>query len=864
MRFYKALLRLYPSSFRSEYGEELVRIFQQKRRLISGPLAVLLFWIQEIADVLVHAMLTHWDIFVHDLRYSFRAISRTPGFAATAILIAALGIGANTAVFSVVNHVLIRPLPYQDPDRILRIWERTPEYGRLEVSPPNYRDWKERNTSFESMAAYTGISMNLVGNGIPERADGAAVRSDLFPLLGVKPVIGRLFTASEDRNGAPWTVLLSFGLWQSRFGGDPRAIGKSIRLNDESYTIIGVLPQDTYFPTQKTRFWIPMRFLPEQGDDDRTNFYLKVLGRLKPQVTMEQARSEMNSITEQLEREYPQENARTRANVESLRGGVPQQTRLLLIALLGASACVLLIACTNLANLFLVRAMARKKELAVRAALGAGRDRLLRQMLTESLVFALIGGLLGVALANVSLPLLSRLIPESLPTGKATVLDIRVLGFATVLLCVTAIVCGVVPSLRAGKDPESTGLREGSRSGIGGKKERVRSVLVIAEICASVALLIASGLLIRALWRIQSVDPGFHAENVLTLQTPLPIPKYNSVERRANFYSRVLERSRALPGVTNVAFISFLPLDFGGGIWPVESVDGVVAKPGEAESASLRFVTPGFFQTMKIPLQRGRDVRESDTKNTQMVAVVSESFARTYLPGKNPIGHSFKTAFYDRTIVGVVGDIRVRGLERKSEPQVYLPYRQVDDGGLIFYVPRALVIRSSADTATLIRSVRKIVQNIDSEMPVTDVRTLQDVVDTNTAARQTQIRIIVAFAFLSLLLAGIGIHGLLSFAVSQRAPEIGLRIALGAQSNDILRMILTSGFEVAAAGCGLGLLLGYFAARTMEAVLAGVKPDDALTFVFAIAVVTFTVISGSLAPAFRAIKIDPVKVMRAE
>jgi predicted permease len=865
MKIYKLLLHLYPSSFRAEYGDELCRIFLQERNHISGFFSVLFFWITEILDVFVNAILVHWEIFIYDLRFSIRTLSRTPGFAVTAILVTALGIGANTAVFSVINHVLIRPLPYTDPERIVRVWEIDSEYSRFEASPPNYQDWKNRSKSFESLAAFTPISMNLVGNGPPEKVDGAWVTSSLFPLLGVKPVIGRFFTPKEDRLGAPRNVLISYGLWQSRFGGDPRTVGKQIQLNDRSYTIIGVMPAKVFFPTSKVRFWIPFQFDPDQGDADRNNNYLLVVGKLKQNVSLDQARSEMMAVTERLEREYPVENAKVRARIEQFRDGVSEKSRLLLTILLGASTCVLLIACTNLANLFLVRAVGRKKELTVRAALGAGRDRLVRQLLTESILFALFGGLLGILVAHAALPSLAKLIPPTLPIGEASIMDVRVLGFAILLLGVTTIVSGIIPSLRVFSGMDASGLREGSRSGIGGKKDRIRSVLVVVAVTASVILLIGSGLLIRALWSVQSVDPGFNAENVLTLNTPLlGIPKYDSTGLRNNFYSHVVSQIRALPQVSNAAYISFLPMVMGGGIWPIDSVNGVKANPGEALSASLRYVTPGFFDTLRIPVIRGRDVSDSDTLDSQMVAVVSNSFAKRYWPNENPIGRQFRVAFSDRTIVGIAADIRVRGLERNSEPQVYLPSRQVPDGNVIFYVPKYLVIRNTSNTATLLAAVRKIIQHEDPEMPVTEVQTLQEIVDSDTVARRTQIRVIVTFTVLSILLAGIGIHGLLSFAVSERTAEFGLRMALGAQTKDILRMVLRKGFQVAIIGGCFGLILAYVSARVMQAVLAGIRPADATTFLVACAIAILTTISGCLVPALKAVKIDPAKVMHVD
>ena len=864
MRLYKILLHLYPASFRAEYGDELARIFQQKRMMASGIFDLLILWLLSGVDVLHNAFGAHVDILKKDLSFWRRTIARTPGFAVTAILVTALGIGANTAVFSVVNHVLIRPLPYQDPERIVQIWQSSGEYSRSEVSPPNYLDWKLQSKSFQSMASYVNMaSFNLVGIGLPEKINGALLSSEVLPLLGIRPLIGRTFTKQETQFGAPGTVLLSYELWQTKFGGDPRVIGRQIRMDDESFNIIGILPANISFPDKETRLWVPLRLSPEDAAE-RDNTYLKVIARLKNGISIDQARAEMVIIAKKLEQQYPEQNAKTSANVESLRDLVPKQSRVLLIALLGASICVLLIACTNLANLFLVRAFGRQKELAVRAALGAGRERLVRQLLTESLLFAFSGGIIGVALAYAALPLLGRLIPDSLPIGQPTVLDIRVLTFAAAMLIVTALLSGVVPFLRAFKKMDTGGLHEGSRSGIGGRREQVRSGLVLAEVAASVVLLIASGLLIRALHRVQSIDPGFKTGNVLTMETRLPLPKYGKTLTRVDFYTRVLDAARALPGVHSAAYISFLPMVGRGGIWAVQGVDGRELQPGENLLASIRFISPGFFDSMGIPVRAGRDVQDSDTADAQAMAVISESLAKELWPNQDPIGKHFKFAFEERTVVGVVGDIRFRGLERSSEPQVYLSYRQVRDNAIIGYIPKALVIRSSVDSGSLISSIRSIVSKADPEIPISNVRTLENILDDETIARRTQIRILLAFASLSLLLAGIGIHGLLAFSVSQRTSEIGLRLALGAGSRDILKMIVERAFQIAVIGTVVGLLLAYMAGRLMQALLAGVPPADPLTVFVVCALALIATLTGCLVPAVRALRIDPAFAVRVE
>ena len=864
MRVYDLLLRLYPASFRAEYGEEMRAIWARRRRDASGPLAAAVLWIATACEVLINAAAVHWDILRQDLRYTARTLARSPGFALTVMLVLALGVGANTAAFSVTDFVLIRPLPFPEPERLVRLWEKVPGYSQMELSPANYVDWKHMSKSFDAMGAYWESSVNLAGQGDPERLEGATVTADLLPLLGVQPAMGRLFTAAEDREGAPGTLLLSYQLWQAVFGGDAGVIGRRVNLDNEPFVVIGVMPRDFHFPSRDAELWMPTRF-HEHDDDfrDRNNNYLNVVARLRPGVSLDRARAEMGVVAGLLETQYP-ENKQTTASVYLLRDDMPQQSRLLLLALSGAAICVLLIACANLANLLLARGLARQRELAVRAAMGAGRERLVRQLVTESLVLALAGGALGVLVAAAAVPLLARLVPASLPIAQSPSIDLRVLIFAGLVSGLTGIGFGVLPALRACRHSDFSALREGTRAG-GGHKERLRSLLVVAEVTASVVLLVAAGLLVRALWRIEATDPGFRTGGVLTLRTALPLPKYNETARRAGFYTQVLSGVRALPGVSSAAYISFLPMVMRGGIWPV-IVDGksVETQRSGAHTASLRYVTPGFFATMGIPLHRGRDVGESDSMDAPFAAVVSESFVRRYWPDQDPLGRHFTMAFHDRMVVGVVGDIRVRGLERNSEPQVYLPYRQVPDGWLAFYPPKDLVIRSATGPGTLLPAVRRIIRGADAEQPVSDVRTMADIVEEQTASRSAQVRVLGAFAAIAFLLAGVGIHGLLSFAVSRRTQEIGVRIALGAQPGEIVKMIVRQGAVLAGAGIVPGVVLAYAAGRAMEGLLAGVQPGDALTFASAIGLCVLMTVLGSLVPALRAVRIDPITAIRSE
>jgi putative ABC transport system permease protein len=594
---------------------------------------------------------------------------------------------------------------------------------------------------------------------------------------------------------------------------------------------------------------------------NRNNNYLAAIASRKPGISLEQARQEMRLISARLAMKYPKENRELSATVENLRDQVSLQSRTLVMALLAASVCVLLIACTNLANLLLARALSRQKELAVRASLGAGRERLVRQLLTESLLLAGLGGALGIAGANVALPLLVRLVPNSLPMANPSV-DGRVLLFAVAITVATGLAFGILPALRACPDGAAQ-LREGSRSGVGGRKERLRSMLVVAEVSLSVALLITSGLLMRALWRLHAIDPGFQQAGALTLRTALPTPKYAKIGPREAFYERVLSGVRALPGVQSAGFTSFLPIVVRGGVWAVE-VAGQNQQPSENHTASMRFITPGYLPAMGIPLKLGRGVEESDDATALPVAVVSESFVERYWPGQDAIGRRFQIASGTRTIVGVAGNVKVRGLESPSEPQVYLPYRQMRDGNPVWYAPKDLAVRTTVNPTSLTAAIRAIIHEADPQQPVSDVQTLTEVFELNTASRRVQARVLGAFAVIAFLFAAVGIHGLLSFSVSQRTQEIGVRMALGAKSGQILSLILKESSRLAVAGVVFGAGLGYGAGRAMQSVLAGLDPGDTATFAAAMGLAVTMTLAGSLIPTVRAVRIDPAVAVRAE
>jgi predicted permease len=805
-----------------------------------------------------------WDILQQDLRYAARMLARSPGFALTIMLVAALGIGATTAAFTLADHVLIRPLPFPDAARLVHLWEdMSPAgYRTFEPSPANYSDWKQANKSFEAMAASRPLSVNMVGVGDPEQLDGASVTADLLPMLGARTAIGRLFTAHDDRAGAPGTVVLSYGLWRRRFAADPTVLGRRVLFDGEPFVVIGVMQRGFDYPQRALEVWTPMRFA-NTDFEDRNNNYLRVLARLRRGVSIDQARAEMRLISHRLQLAYPKDNEHVGVTSHQLRDDVSGRTRLMLIALLGAAFCVLLIACTNIANLLLARALARRKEIAVRKALGAGSERLVRQTLTESLLLAVGGGALGVLLALFAVPLLAKLVPNSLPIAAIPAVSSRVLLFALALTTLTGICFGVIPSVRIASEAPAADLSEGARQGVGGKKQRLRSALVVAEIALSFVLLVSAGLFIRALWRLEQTNPGFRAENVLTMRTALPSPKYDSTSRRVQFYTHVLSQIRQLPGVTHAAYTSFLPIVVQGGIWPVTLAGQEPNRDRASHNASLRFITPGYFETMRIPLLRGRAITEADSEKAQYAAVVSDSFVRQYWPGQDPIGRQFDFGFATRTVVGIAGDVRVRGLERSSEPQVYLSYKQVPDGAITWYAPKDLVIRSGLDPEKLLPHIRRIIAEADPQQPIAAVQTLSHILDEDTAPRLLQVRALGGFAAIAILLAAIGIHGLLSFAVSNRSQEIAVRIAVGARSGNILSLVLRESLSLALIGTVLGIGLAYVAGRSLEALLVGVEPSDLPTYLTGVSLALLVTLAGSLWPALRALRVDPITALRA-
>ena len=815
-------------------------------------------------EFVANAASFHRDIFRQDLLWTLRTLRRSKIFAVTSMIVVAVGIGATTAAFTLLDQVLLRPLPFPHGEHLAMLFQShlANGYARTVTSPANFRDWREMSKSFESMGCYSEISVNLSGQGAPQRLSGAAITADVLKTLEVNPAIGRAFNASDERDGAN-VVLFSESLATALYGDAATALGRKIHLDNQVYTIVGVMPANFAFPSREAQLWTQLRFDPLlfKDPDARANLYVNVVARLHQGVSIKQAQADLSLVAKQLERTYPKTNVNVGATVIGMQNVISPQSRSLVMVVFGAAFCLMLIACTNLANLLFARLLARKKELAVRIAIGVSRERLLRQLLTENLVLAVTGGALGLLLGIVAMPMLARLVPDALPITGTLQPNLRVFAFAATVTLVMFVAFGVGPVTRASRQIDMQALR--SKSGKGGRSDRVRTALVISEVVCTVTLLVVVGLLLKALWRIHSADPGFRFDNVLTLRTNLPLPKYNSEAQRMQFYNSVLKKTRELPGVMSAAYISFLPMVFGGGIFPVAAT-GTTEENSSAIQSSIRFVTPDFFATLDIPIRQGRDISDRDGPTAPFVAVIGESLAHRLWPGQNPIGRQLNVAFFDRTVVGVVGDISVRGFERASEPQVYLSAQQVPDGGMTFFSPKDLVVRISGNIEGLAPSLRTIIHDADPEQAISDIRPLEEIVRSGTQSRRTQLRVLSILAMIAFLLTSVGIYGLLSFAVSTCTQEVGIRLTLGAQPRDILVMFLRQGLALGLWGIVLAVPLAYLAALGAGALLFGVKPGDPVVYTSASIVALVMTLAGSSGPAIRAANVNPAITIRSE
>jgi putative ABC transport system permease protein len=797
-----------------------------------------------------------------DLRYGARMLWKSPNYTLIAIITLALGIGANTAIFSVVNAVLLRPLPFKEPDRLMIVREtKLPQFPEFSASPGNFLDWKAQNTVFERLVAMTGSSFNLIGKGDPERLRGMFVSEGFFALFGAMPQLGRDFLPEEDQPGRNFVVMLSNGLWVRGFGGDPNIVNQAITLNGQSYTVIGVMPASFRYGGRDLDLWTPIAFTAQQAQN-HGGHYLSVVGRLKSGVSVEQARAEMSTIAARVAAQYPNTNTGWSVKVGPMLEFVVRDIKPALLVLLGAVAFVLLIACVNVANLLLARAAGRQKEIAIRTAMGAGRRRIVRQLLTESVLLALVGGIVGLALANWGTKLLLELAPQNLPRMSDVSLDGRALAFSAAITLLTGVIFGLVPALQASKPNLNEVMKDAGRGSTeGGRRQLIRNTLVVLEVASALVLLVGAGLMIKSFWRLQKVDPGFNPNNALTASIALPQRKYPQEDQQAAFYKQLIEKVSTLPGVQAVGASNVIPLGDSDYILGFE-IEGRPPQPaGASQSTNYFAVSADYFKAMGIPLLRGRVFTEQDTRNTTRVAVINETMAKRFFPGEDPIGkriHVTNGPTTFREIVGIVGDVKQYGLDQETTLQTYEPYTQQP------FTFMSLVVRTAGDPTGLSAAIRNEVLQIDKEQPVSSIATLDRLVATSIAQRKFSMLLLGVFAAVALALAAVGIYGVLSYAVTQRTHEIGIRMALGAGRRDVLRLVVGHGMILTGIGVGLGLVKAFLVTRLMSTLLFGVSATDPLTFgVIALLLVTIALLACWI-PARRATKVDPIIALRYE
>jgi putative ABC transport system permease protein len=801
------------------------------------------------------------DSLLRDLKFSFRSLLKRPGFTAIAVITLALGIGANTTLFSFVNGILLRPLPYKDPGQLVILDETAPKQDikSFDVSYPNFVDWRQQNHSFEDIAIYQEGSYSLVGAGDPEQIPGARISQGLFETLGVPPKLGRSFTAEEDRPETNNTVLISDSLWQRRFGSAETVIGQSLTVNGKARTIIGVMPAGFKFP-ERAELWVPMAL--NETLFKRTDHGLSSIARLRPNVTLAQAQAEMNNIARRIEAQNPVTNEGLGVNVFSLRDRLVGDYRYALLILLGVVAFVLLIACANVANLLLARSSARHKEFALRAALGASRARIIRQLLTESALLSLLGAMLGVLMAVWGRNLLLAAIPADMPFWMKFDLDLRVLAFTFAISLLTGLIFGIAPALQGAKPNLNEALKEGGRGGGGGGHNRLRSVLVVAEVALSLVLLVGAGLMVRSFSKLQHVNSGIKPENVLTVEVPLPRAKYPEGAQQSAFFQQLVSRVRALPGTSSAAAVSGLPL---GSLWGRSlTVEGrPVLSVGQAPSINHSVITPNYFQTMGIPLIEGRDFTDADSAGALRVTIVDERLAREYWPGTSALGKRIRFGPPEsnepwHTIVGVVGTVRHQRLDRDTRESIYVSYLQIPDRDM------TITMRTRGNPLGLVGAVREQVQALDKDQPVTNVKTMDEVISRSIWQQRFYAMLFGIFAALALILAAIGIYGVMSYAMTQRTYEIGIRMALGAGRLNVLKLAVGQGMKLALMGVAFGLGAAFGLTRLMSSLLFNVSATDLGTFASIALLLIGVTLLACYIPARRATKVSPLAALRYE
>ena len=805
-----------------------------------------------------------------DVRYGARVLLKSPGFSLVAVLTLALGIGASTAIFSVVNALLLRALPYRNADRVVIVWEenRPRENHMNTVSPANFLDWKDQAQSFDEMAAFYDARVNLTNAGEPEEIPAQVSTGNLFALLGVGPVLGRFYTVEDEEPGRDDVVVLSYGLWQRRFGGARDIIGQKITLNNQNLEVIGVAPPDFKFFIKRgsligkpAEMWMPTKFGEEYRQ--RKGRFISVAARLKPGVTAAEVQAEMNTIGARLEQQYPDFNAGWGVNVVPLRQQLAGEIKTSLYVLLGAVGFVLLIACANVANLMLARAATRQKEIAIRTALGASRKRVVRQLLTESLILSCAGGLFGLLIALWGVEALVSLSPRNLIGIERVGLSLPVLGFTFLVSLLTGVIFGLVPAIEASRLNLNESLKEAGKSSMGTpRSQRIRSIFVVAEVALALVLLVGAGLMIQSFRRLQSVDPGFNARSVLTMRVILPRRKYVEDGQRIAFFRQAVERIGHLPGVESASAVSYLPFA-GLGAGTNFFIEGQPKPPpGQDFICDVRVTDENYFRTMGIPVLAGRTYTAQEAQEARKVVVISEALARKYFPGEDPIGHRIAIYMKDdpepTEIIGVVADSKTNALDEETQPMVYWPHAELAYGGM------TIIARTTGDPLSLAAAAQREIQIIDKDQPVSEVRTMEGWLSESVARTRFGTFLLSVFAAVALLLAAVGIYGVMAYSVTQRTHEIGIRMALGAQRRDLVRMVVGQGLTLTLIGVGLGLVAAFGLTRVMTSLLFGISATDPATFGGISMLLALAALLACLIPARRATRVDPMVALRYE
>ena len=799
------------------------------------------------------------DSIIKDIRYGLRSLLKRPGFTVIALVALALGIGANTAIFSLVNAIVLQPLPYPDPDRLVWAWGTVRSgSNRASVAPLDYLDFRSQNRTFEQLAASFGLpgQANLTGSGDPERLVSSSVTGNYFDTFGVRPVLGRGFSLENEKTGQDQVTVLSHALWQRRFAGDPEIVNKTLILDSKPYQVIGVMPANLRLP-QNPELWVPLNFDVDPSMKQRRAHFLRPIGRLKAGVSLAQAQADIDLIAAQLEQQFPDTNTGWSLGLVSLREQLVGDSSTIVFILFGAVGLVLLIACANVANLLLVRAAARRKEIALRTALGASRWRIVRQMITESLLLSIVGGALGALVAFWGVQVLVSLTEDSLPPTVNVTIDATVLGFTLLISIVTGLLFGLAPASRTLKVDLIDSLKDGARGAEGTLRNRTRSLLVVFESAVAVMLLIGAGLLVRSLIELQKVDPGFDSNNILTLSIALPQQKYEGEGKAANFFQQFETRVASLPGVESVGLITELPLtdQLNDISFTVEGRPPV--SPDQALGTDWRRVNQNYFSTFRIPLLRGRNFTEQEVRQSEAVVVVSQALVASAFPNEDPLGKRIITMFgYPYEIVGVVGDIRHSSLASGPLPTMYFPTRNTGRMNVL--------VRTQGDPLSIVGAVRKEVHALDPDQPIAEVKRMSDWVDSSVAEPRYRTTLLALFAAIAMILAATGIYGVMSYSVTQRTHEIGVRMALGARRLDVLKMVVKQGMVLTLVGVVIGLAGAFALTRVMSTLLFGVTAKDPITFGVVAALLIAVAFIACFVPARRATKVDPLVALRYE